>query len=218
MSNLGTNIQGAVADLESLMNNLPPSDRKFADSLINGNYGYKRRGFLSEKQSPYVYKLLEKALGLSENGGDSNIGTIEGIVSLFEKAKQHLKFPKIILETEFGPVQIWVQGNKAKNPGAIGVLLSRVWMGRVHTDGTFHKSYAFNVSDYKEQILDLLTGLAQHPEETAAKYGKLSGNCCFCHKALSDQKSLAVGYGSKCANNYGLSWGGATLSLITATK
>jgi hypothetical protein len=51
------------------------------------------------------------------------------------------------------------------------------------------------------------TELAQHPAETAAKNGKLTGNCCFCTSALTDKRSTEVGYGPTCAANYGLPWG-----------
>jgi len=47
----------------------------------------------------------------------------------------------------------------------------------------------------------------KNPEEIAKEYGRLTGNCCFCHKELSTDNSLEVGYGPICADNFNLKWG-----------
>ena len=31
--------------------------------------------------------------------------------------------------------------------------------------------------------------------------------CCFCNRALEDERSTAVGYGPICAGHFGLAWG-----------
>jgi hypothetical protein len=43
--------------------------------------------------------------------------------------------------------------------------------------------------------------------ETAAAFGHLYGSCVFCARHLSDERSIAVGYGPDCADNNGLPWG-----------
>src|SRR5271165_4434839 len=91
-------LKDACADLEALLGNLNASDRKFADSLINGTYGFKKRGGLSDKQRPYVFRLLETAMG----GRDSTavaVGNVAGIVALIGKAKGLIKWPKVVFET-----------------------------------------------------------------------------------------------------------------------
>lgn len=40
-------------------------------------------------------------------------------------------------------------------------------------------------------------------QEEASQIGRTHGFCCVCVKPLSDDKSLAVGYGQTCANNNG---------------
>jgi hypothetical protein len=41
----------------------------------------------------------------------------------------------------------------------------------------------------------------------AAAYGHTHGNCIACSRDLTDDRSLAVGYGPVCANKYGWPWG-----------
>lgn len=43
--------------------------------------------------------------------------------------------------------------------------------------------------------------------EEAAAFGKLYGICIFCNRDLTDERSIYVGYGAKCAENQGLPWG-----------
>ena len=62
-------------------------------------------------------------------------------------------------------------------------------------------------SGVSPEIVKLVNRLAKNPAKVATEYGKLTGNCCFCRRALTDKRSVTVGYGSTCAGNYGLEWG-----------
>lgn len=208
---MDTQLQSAVNELEMLISNLDPHDRKFAESLISGPYGFKKRGFLSDKQAPYVFKMLEKATGMYEAPVPIMLG-VSRIKAMFEKAKVHLKWPKIVFETGFGKVKMYVQGPNAKYPGSVVFTLNKLWMGRIHTDGGLQKSFNFHQAENKEQFLDLLEAFSADPEGVASKYGKLHSRCVFCGKTLSDPKSLAVGYGGTCATHYGLTWGESKLT------
>lgn len=44
-------------------------------------------------------------------------------------------------------------------------------------------------------------------QEQAAEFGRLYGICCFCSADLTDERSIAVGYGPVCGRNNGLPWG-----------
>lgn len=46
--------------------------------------------------------------------------------------------------------------------------------------------------------------------EEAARFGKLWGQCVFCSRLLTDERSVAVGYGPVCASHNGLPWGEAS--------
>ena len=52
-----------------------------------------------------------------------------------------------------------------------------------------------------------LKAFAADPETVAAQYGSLTGNCCFCGRKLTDDRSTNVGYGPVCADKFGLNWG-----------
>jgi len=49
--------------------------------------------------------------------------------------------------------------------------------------------------------------LVADPEKVVSEYGNLSGNCFACHKQLTDDRSIRVGYGKVCAKKFGLRWG-----------
>lgn len=47
--------------------------------------------------------------------------------------------------------------------------------------------------------------------EQAKVFGLLYGQCVFCSRTLTDERSIAVGYGETCASHNGLPWGEETL-------
>lgn len=209
-------LKDAVQDLEALLDNLKDGDRTFADSLINGVYGFKKRGGLTDKQRPHVFRLLEMAMGGRDSSAVS-VGNVAGVVALINKAKGLIKWPKIVFEAEFGKVKIWIQGAAAKYPGAIGLTVNGMWFGRIQQDGEFQGSGTYFSSTMKDDFLVLLKEFSADPAGVGAKYGKLAGKCCFCQKGLDDPKSLGVGYGPVCAKRYGLPWGDAKVSIETIT-
>ncbi len=96
---------------------------------------------------------------------------------------------------------------KSKSPGAIYVCppgRDAGWYGRIELDGTYTPN-----SNLVPQfdLLAQLHAFAASPESYAANYGLATKVCCFCAIALSDPRSLLVGYGPICAGNYGLPWG-----------
>ncbi len=134
---------------------------------------------------------------------------LSGINKLFETATQNkLKWPKIHLNTLQGnPVMLYRAGARSKYNGQLMVtdgqrFGSNIYYGRIEENGTWHPAHAST-----KEVEQLLEQLAADPTATAAKYGKLTGNCCFCHKKLEDQRSTDVGYGPVCAKKFGLAWG-----------
>ncbi len=53
----------------------------------------------------------------------------------------------------------------------------------------------------------LLVEFIESPSTVAARYGRLTGRCCFCSKELTDERSVSAGYGPVCAIKFGLEWG-----------
>jgi len=52
--------------------------------------------------------------------------------------------------------------------------------------------------------------LVANPVEFTATAGRQTGNCVFCTKPLTDERSVVAGYGPTCAGRYGLPWGEAS--------
>lgn len=159
------------------------------------------------------------------------VGDLTGVLALFERTKGKLKYPAIVLEVvdpqgeSVSAIRLTVAGPQAKAPGSVTVTTldkvwnrfegceKREWLGRVLTDGTYQPARAAN--GRTGAIAARLRDLAQDPVKVATQYGRATGCCCFCNLPLGGKspdsvegrKSLAVGYGRKCAANYGLPWG-----------
>jgi hypothetical protein len=138
-----------------------------------------------------------------------SLGSFTGVLALFDKAKSHLKFPKVRLNVAGNTVVLSVAGAKSKYPGYVNIAESglygaRKWYGRISPSGEWQKTN--EVSPQLEvELTDALTQLSENPSDTAAHYGKLTGSCCFCNLTLTDARSVAAGYGPICAGHYGLS-------------
>lgn len=139
------------------------------------------------------------------------VGNFENVISLFKTAGSNLKYPKIKLVLENGePIVLSVAGAKSNCPGTINVTDGgpygdNIWYGRVAPNGSWQNNKAIN-GNTMSSLTALLTALASAPAETAAKYGKITGQCCFCSRPLTDARSTAVGYGKTCADHFGLDW------------
>jgi hypothetical protein len=150
-----------------------------------------------------------------------SVGEMDGLLKLFEKTKGKLKRPAIVIGipgTDNKSVRLSIAGPKAKVPGSLTLTSgeatgvnewggkSRDWYGRVRVDGTFEPTR--EGAALEPALSRTLRALATDPAATAAEYGRLTGKCCFCNRALEDERSTAVGYGRVCAGHYGLPWGG----------
>jgi len=200
-----------VMALESSVHLLPQKDQDFAKSLLN----WAATKPLSTKQMEWVEKLNRQALSRVAEGDRKadngvTVGQMSGLLDLFKKAKENLKFPKITLNVGGTPIILSVAGPNSKAPGHINVMGKgsypyAAWYGRVSPAGVWaqgHKQDSWEASG--ERVEKLLKDLSEDPAKTAMEYGKLSGNCCFCGAGLTDEHSTAVGYGRTCAKNWGL--------------
>lgn len=132
-----------------------------------------------------------------------------GVNSLFDKAvASGLKYPKIRLQTQTGQkVCLARAGNRSRHPGHIMVTDGEPFgynkfFGRVDQTGQYHPADANT-----DEVHILLEQLGSDPATVASKFGKLTGNCCFCMHSLDDERSTEVGYGPVCAKHFGLPWG-----------
>jgi hypothetical protein len=179
---------------------LGQSDQAFAKSLLDQAH---QRG-LSEKQLAWVDKLVERATKPKAAPID-----VREIVSFMTNAG--IKRPQIILALGEQGIRLSIAGPGSRTPGHINVTSAdrtyedRKFFGRIGPDGRFDPSLSIE-PDTQAAIVAALLAMASDPAGTAATYGKLMGECCFCRLPLSDDRSLAVGYGKICARRYGLPW------------
>lgn len=149
------------------------------------------------------------------------VGDLSGIFALFQRARQHLRFPAIVLNVPgySDAMRISVAGQAAREPGSLTVTANeervmgrRRWFGRVLTNGSFQPG-----RDVPAGVADQLRRFAANPVEVAAEHGRLTGRCCFCNHALEDERSTSVGYGPVCAEHYGLPWGTRPAAVAAPT-
>lgn len=81
-----------------------------------------------------------------------------------------------------------------------GNWYAKVWESPLG-DGQFEWSYAGRKPLYS------LTEEHRISAEDAARFGQVTGTCVFCGRKLTDERSIDVGYGPKCAAKNGLPWG-----------
>lgn len=199
------NVAPNIAGLQEavLKGMLGERDAKFAQDLLDF---YEKKKYLSAGQLPYVDKLIERAQRKAIV--PTEVGQFGGVYTLLEKAKTHLKFPKLALMLPDGSrIKVYLATSKSRVPNVVNVvsLKSTEWYGRVFPTGRWEPSYLG--TKMKDDLEPLLRRLADDPAGVAAEYGKLTGNCCMCNKLLSDARSTSVGYGPACADNFGLPWG-----------
>lgn len=198
-------------ELLSVVEKLPPKDQEFARSLAQT--ALKMRRGVTPKQQEWLDKLFQRAADPAPvvERPMVKVGELDGILALFDKAKQHLKHPGFVLQTPSEVAfRVTVATSAGRYPGTLNVVAyqenpntgRRDFFGRVHKDGRFEE-----YSAAPDGLRAILNRFAMDPAGVAAEYGRLTGRCCFCHIRLCDERSTAVGYGPTCASKWELPWG-----------
>jgi hypothetical protein len=204
----------AINELESLADQLPPGGKKFALSLVKQA---RQRG-LTVRQEPYVAKLIEQAKNPPKPVTAKVRGDMGKAYSFFFSARSHLRFPKVVVKAVVGgeeaeDVKIHMAGPASKKPDMLNITLPErtgrygrdVWLGRIDAAGNWEIPQQFaDDTGLTEPVKKLLSDLGKNPHKVASEHGQLTGNCCFCSRRLTDDRSTGVGYGETCASHYGL--------------
>jgi hypothetical protein len=207
-----------IGALLSALPRLNEKDRTFAASLMSQ---WADRG-LSEKQWPWVDTLAARGNGAGEQNGRTKtaLGDLSGLQALFATAMANgLKQPAITLDIEgAGTIKIKMAGAAARFPGTLNVQTEgaygeSTWYGRILKDGNFEASPRVRTP---EQLIPGLQALAADPAKVASVHGRKTGECCFCARELTDKRSIFVGYGPVCSDNFGLHY--PSLSEIEALE
>lgn len=208
-----SNLAEVVADFEGgLINELPERDRSFCNDLINGKFGFKARGKLSEKQMHWVEVFYKRALGVEpEKAASESVGDLAALVEFFTDALANLKYPKIVMEVKGYPLKLSLAGPNSKYKGSIiitdgGPYGANKWYGAVSPSGEWTPSKQVT-EELRSIIARTLGAFSKDPKHAAMTYGHLSSSCCFCNKKLDTKESVKAGYGPVCADKWGLPWG-----------
>lgn len=220
-----------MIELQQLREVLPllsGGDARFAADLLAAASRYGR---LTPNQAPWVTKLIARATpvshdlpGLAPAATVHQLGNFQPVIALFGRAAQYLKYPKVRLLCNGTPIILSVAGERSKAPGTInitgeGAFPNRAWYGRIDpANGQWEPARAAE-GDFGSALKTVLTELATDPARVAAMYGKLTGNCCFCQRELTDARSVTAGYGPVCADHYCLSaqWSNAARNVSIET-
>jgi hypothetical protein len=217
------NLSENVAKLASLIPALKANDAKFASDLVAS---FKKYQSLTPKQEPWIERLIARAVAPVAPVAQAavSVGNFANVVALFNKAKESgLKFPKVRLSVGGTKVVLSLNGKNSKAPGYVsisgeGTYPNRAYYGRVSPDGAF-QPFKSGLTG----LVELLTEFSANPARVAKDHGKLTGNCCFCNKVLGlgkEKRSVLVGFGPDCAENYGLKaeWLAAAEKAEVATE
>lgn len=186
---------------------LSAGDERFARSLISKADSPK----FSVKQVYWVGELVKRATQVKESAQTIEVGDMTDLYQFFLDAREHLKFPKLTVRLpDDTPVKLYMSGVRSRYPDTINVVLPdevtdngrNVWLGRIHANGTWELPHVPHTS--LPMVRDLVEALQQDAHGVAASYGQKTGNCCFCMRGLSDDRSVAVGYGKVCSQHWGL--------------
>lgn len=195
-----------IHDLEAALPLLSVKDKEFASSLINGCRQYGR---FSDRQLPWVHKLIARAKQEGREGGEGFKQParldLTAVVAMFDHAKaKGMKRMKIRFESEDGrrfavsPAQA-----TSKNAGMYYVKNGDTYLGKITCDGEFKGAYGID-NDAVVAAQAALVEFNKDPAGKAKAYGRLTSSCCFCGLELNDPRSVMAGYGPICAENYGL--------------
>lgn len=174
----------------------------FARSLL---LQYYTRGWLSEAQWEWVFRLHERFVGTKPL-----LGNFKAINVMFRMATTTggMTRPKVRLLTEDG---IFVQLNfNVEKPDQVEIFRDgwqgsgkRRFVGWIKDDSII----PYDTSRMTPSILEVIQRLATDPIGTAKAMAALLGCCMWCGSRLSDDESKTRGYGPVCARNYHLPWG-----------
>lgn len=210
------NIAEQVAALKPLIGKLPANKQDFARSLVQQ---FERRGTLNDRPGPsglsqmdYIGRLLAQASTDKPEPQTAEVGDFGGVIALFKAAKAKLKFPKITLQVQGEAVILKLAGQQSKAPGAVYVVSeggygNATFYGRISPEGIFEQSgraQAKLETTFGLSLVDLLRDLAKEPIKVVQAQAQLTGNCIFCNKHLTDDRSKAAGFGPVCAEKWNL--------------
>lgn len=170
---------------------------------------------------PYLYAFTDarRASGATPEERTVLIEGVNRLFSLFENARRHNQAPAVrfaLSNTTRGlRLELAPHGRYAGQLLALSEQRTgrsrRTLYGSLHTDGRFIGRVGATAIELEifNEVSQVVRSFAADPAGFSAAHGRATGQCCYCGRGLTDERSVAVGYGPVCAEHYGLPWGDA---------
>lgn len=156
---------------------------------------------ISECQRFWLHKLAK------DNVGEQfPAGSYDKVVHMFDVARKRLKYPSIRFKTDEGTVRFDL------TPSHVRIRCGARFVGRLFPDDRLVKS------NMAERTYLLVKMMCVDPLKAAVLWGIRTNRCCFCFQELTDERSVAAGYGPICASNWELPWGDRAGARVTCPK
>ena len=208
-----------IAKLETIIPTLAPHNQTFAKDLVDGKWGFKAKGKLSEKQWFYVDKFIKSATAPVAAAPalaaptytvqrTLKLGDVSPIINLFDTAfASKLKKPALVVECQGTNIKLF-KSTYGEAKGGVKVYNKDTgfWLGNILPDGSWVPTKALK-ENLQTALPALLIRLAMNPYKVTAECGQKTGKCCFCFLPLTDPKSTKHGWGPVCAKKWSLPWG-----------
>jgi hypothetical protein len=165
----------------------------FAASLLSQ---YGRKGALSERQwdaaERTILKTREAGLRREQNRKQVDVSRISNLLKT--AVESGLKKPAF----RVGHLQFSLAPTTGRNVGAVYVRFQKDYAGKI-MGGVF-----MPVSSAPDGLGEDIAEIAKDPRGKAVEHGRMTGRCSCCGRELSDPKSVALGIGPVCADQWGL--------------
>lgn len=173
-------------------------ETKLNDAEVREKLALKNTDFARKLAALTLWTAAQRFWAHKIAAGESVAPTSTGeyieIINLFKQ----VRLTKPIIK--FHQIRISKAGDNSRNPGYLYLKDNGDYIGKISPEGVFSGS----ISPMTKLLLDTF---AKNPITTAAIYGKETGECCFCGRELTDEESVAAGYGPVCAQKWGLKHG-----------
>lgn len=164
----------------------------FFNSMLESVQQYGR---LTEGQLNAAYNAMDKIQAKqAQKENNRLVVDLTKLNEVFDNASQNgLKKPVLRIEG----LVVSKAGESSRNAGFLYVKHEGEYAGKVSPEGKFFKVYGT-----PEEVEPKLIEFCKDPLEAAIRYGRETGNCACCGRELTDPKSIELGIGPICIENW----------------
>jgi len=205
MAGLKTNLDALLGesfgfDTKALIKHMEEQapNNSFMNSLL---MQFRKKGDLSQRQWEALNNNRQRALNNKAQEKDAPQVDLSKIKEMFETAMGNgLKRPTLRVDN----LIISRAPDSGVNAGALYVKVKQ--SGENAYAGKLKDGKWFPIRDFAkdENIIKTLQELAKDPQGVASTHGRKTGSCSMCGRELTDPKSIELGIGPICIENWGI--------------